>query len=65
MLFRSMCFDYSQMDLLEKFVPPVRTWYLTNVQVLHSVENLKAVRENIQFNCEPWDPLVVEHLQPI
>jgi hypothetical protein len=65
MLTRAMCFDYSQLTLIEKFVPPVRTWYITNVQALHSVENLSAVRENIQFNLEPWDPLVVEHLKPI
>jgi hypothetical protein len=65
MLSRAMCFDYSQMDLLVKFKPPVRTWYITNVQVLHSVENLTAIRENIQFNCEPTDPLVMDHLKPI
>lgn len=65
MLTRAMCFDYNEMELIEKFTPPVRTWYIVNVQVLHSVENLTAIRENIQFNVEPWDPLCVDNLQPL
>jgi hypothetical protein len=65
MLSRSMVFDYNDMILLEKFKPPVKTWYIVTTQVLHSVENLTGVRENIQFNCEPSDPLVVDNLIPI
>lgn len=65
MLTRAMCFDYSKMKLLATFRVPPKTWYMINTQVLHSVENLTGVRKNIQFNCEPWDPLVVEHLKPL
>lgn len=65
MLSRSMVFDYDDMELVVKFRIPPKTWYVVTTQVLHSVENLTGVRENIQFNCEPWDPLVVNNLNPL
>lgn len=64
MLSRSMIFDYNDMDLISRFTIPPKTWYIVTTQVLHSVENLTGIRENIQFNCEPWDPLVVNNLKP-
>lgn len=54
--------DYTKLKEICRFKPPVKTWYLINSQVVHSVENLSGKRINIQFNLEPTDKLVLENL---
>jgi hypothetical protein len=54
--------DYSKLKEICRFKPPVKTWYLINSQVIHSVENLTGKRINLQFNLEPTDKLVLENL---
>jgi hypothetical protein len=62
MLERQVRKDYTKLTEICRFKPPVKTWYLINTQVIHSVENLTGKRINLQFNLEPTDKLVLENL---
>jgi hypothetical protein len=57
--------DYTSLTELCRFKSPYKKWYLLNNQVVHSVEDLKSERENIQIACFLTDPLVIDALNPI
>jgi hypothetical protein len=57
--------DYTQLTELCKFTSPYKKWYLINNQVIHSVENLQSLRENIQIECTLTDQLVIDYLKPL
>ena len=57
--------DYSRLEELCRFPSPHKKWYLLNSQVIHGVENLGSVRENIQIECRLTDQIVIDYLKPL
>lgn len=57
--------NYDDLEELERFYIPEKTWYIVNSQVIHSVENLSGNREGYQFSVEPRNPIVRKNLNPI
>jgi hypothetical protein len=54
--------DFSSLEFVESFPTPVRHWYLLNVGVLHSVENLSGKRVNFQVSFEGELPEEIQNL---
>ena len=50
--------DYSVLEEVHRFSPPVHTWYIINSQCIHSVEDIKGVREGIHIACGLHSPNV-------
>ena len=50
--------DYSLLEEVHRFSPPVNTWYIINSQAIHSVENLQGVREGLHIACTVHSPHV-------
>jgi hypothetical protein len=55
--------DYSVLEEVHRFSPPVNTWYIINSQCIHSVEDIKSVREGIHIACT-FDSQHVKLLNP-
>ncbi|CAB4241608.1 hypothetical protein UFOVP71_146 [uncultured Caudovirales phage] len=48
--------DYRVLEEVCRFSPPVHTWYIINSQCVHSVEDIKDVREGIHIACNLHSP---------
>jgi len=54
-----------QLELIDRVKGPYDCWYLMNTRIIHSVENVSALRINLQisFDRELPDGLVGNHIQ--
>ena len=54
--------DYRKLNELCRFKSPHKKWYMLNNKIIHSVENIKEVRKNIQIECFIDDDIVIKSL---
>jgi len=48
--------DYASLELVDSVKGPANIWYLTNTRILHSTENVKNLRLNLQISFDKTIP---------
>jgi len=52
----AQCGEYQKLKLVDSILGPANVWYLTNTRVLHSTENVKGLRLNLQISFDTAVP---------
>jgi hypothetical protein len=52
----TQCGDYESLELVDSIKGPANIWYLTNTRILHSTENVKNLRLNLQISFDKTIP---------
>ena len=52
----TQCGDYESLELVDSVKGPANIWYLTNTRILHSTENVKNLRLNLQISFDRTIP---------
>lgn len=52
----TQCGDYESLELVDSIKGPANIWYLTNTRILHSTENVKNLRLNLQISFDKTVP---------